>query len=66
LAEASTPLKELAADPLISVQVQGDAKSVVNLFHKYNLMSLPVVDEEGHLLGIVTADDVLELVINRR
>jgi magnesium transporter len=65
LAEASTPLKELAADPLISVQVQEDAKSVVNLFHKYNLMSLPVVDEEGHLLGIVTADDVLELVINR-
>jgi Mg/Co/Ni transporter MgtE len=29
-------------------------------------MSLPVVDEESHLLGIVTADDVLELVINRK
>jgi magnesium transporter len=66
LVEASTPLKELATEPLISVQAQEDAKSVVNLFHKYNLMSLPVVDEEGHLLGVVTADDVLELVINRR
>jgi Mg/Co/Ni transporter MgtE len=29
-------------------------------------MSLPVVDEEGHLLGIVTADDVLEIAINRK
>jgi len=66
LAEAGTPLKELATEPPISVQAQEDAKSVVNLFHKYNLMSLPVVDEAGHLRGIVTADDVLELVINRK
>lgn len=66
LTEASSPLKDLSMDPLISVQAQEDAKSVVDLFHKYNLMSLPVVDEEGHLLGIVTADDVLELVINRK
>jgi Mg/Co/Ni transporter MgtE len=29
-------------------------------------MSLPVVDEERHLVGIVTADDVLEHVINRK
>ena len=38
----------------------------MDLFHKYNLMSLPVVDEENHLLGMVTADDVLEQVINRK
>ena len=66
LSEASSPLADLSSDPLISVQSQADTKSVVDLFHKYNLMSLPVVDEERHLLGIVTADDVLELVINRR
>jgi len=66
LTEASSPLKDLSTDPLISVQAQEDAKSVIDLFHKYNLMSLPVVDEEGHLLGIVTADDVLEIVINRK
>jgi Mg/Co/Ni transporter MgtE len=39
---------------------------VVDLFHKYNLISLPVVDDKGHLLGVVTADDVLELVINKK
>jgi magnesium transporter len=66
LAAASTPLVDLSVDPLISVEAQQSAKSVVDLFHKYNLMSLPVVDEERHLLGIVTADDVLELVINRK
>jgi CBS domain-containing protein/sporulation protein YlmC with PRC-barrel domain len=66
LAAAITPLLELAVDPLISVEAQQSAKSVVDLFHKYNLISLPVIDEDRHLLGIVTVDDVLEVVINRK
>jgi len=66
LADASTPLKELSSDPLISVQSHEDDKAVIDLFHKYNLISLPVVDEKGHLLGVVTADDVLELVVKHR
>ena len=66
LAAANTALAELSSEPLISVQAEQSAKSVVDLFHKYNLMSLPVVDEQRHLLGIVTADDVLEHVINRK
>ena len=66
LAEAATPLKELSPDPLICVQSHEDDKAVIGLFHKYNLMSLPVVDEKGYLLGVVTADDVLELVVKRR
>jgi magnesium transporter len=66
LAEAGTPLKELSLDPVISVQSHEDDKVVIDLFHKYNLMSLPVVDEKGYLLGVVTADDVLELVVKRR
>jgi CBS domain-containing protein len=66
LSEASMPLKELAMDPLISVPSHVAATSVVDLFHKYNLISLPVVDDSGHLIGVVTSDDVLELVINKR
>ncbi len=66
LADSGTPLASLASEPPISVQAQESVRSVVDLFHKYNLMSLPVVDEERHLLGIVTADDVLEMVINRK
>jgi magnesium transporter len=66
LADAPTPLKGLSTDPVITVVSHKDARSVVDLFHRYNLMSLPVVDEHGHLLGVVTADDVLEVVINRK
>jgi magnesium transporter len=66
LAEAKTPLSQLTSGPLISVNAHADNKSVVDLFHKYNLVVLPVVDEVGRMLGVVTADDVLELVIQRK
>ncbi|MGH9398064.1 MAG: magnesium transporter, partial [Terriglobia bacterium] len=66
LAHVSTPLKELSADPVISVHAHADEKEVVELFHKYNLVALPVTDENGDLLGVVTADDVLELVVKHR
>jgi flagellar motility protein MotE (MotC chaperone)/sporulation protein YlmC with PRC-barrel domain len=64
--DSSVPLKELAMDTLISVPAHDSATSVVDLFHKYNLVSLPVVDDGGHLIGVVAADDVLEFVINKR
>jgi Mg/Co/Ni transporter MgtE len=66
LSQPDVPLIELATDPLISVPSHAAASSVVDLFHKYNLISLPVVDDGGHLIGVVTADDVLELVINKK
>ncbi|MBZ5516738.1 MAG: CBS domain-containing protein [Acidobacteriia bacterium] len=66
LAESSTPLKALVTEPLISLPFHADRKEVVDTFHKYNLVSLPVVDDKGCLLGVVTSDDVLELVINRQ
>ena len=65
LAEGGAPLQDLSTDPVISVQAHADRKTVIDLFHKYNLVSLPVVDEKSHLLGIVTADDVLALVVHR-
>jgi CBS domain-containing protein/sporulation protein YlmC with PRC-barrel domain len=65
LAAADTPLKGLSIDPLISVTYNASEREVITLFHKYNLVALPVKDEKGHLLGVVTADDVLELVVTR-
>src|SRR5208337_1265280 len=52
LSQASMPLKELAMERLISVPSHTSASSVVDLFHKYNLISLPVVDDGGHLIGV--------------
>ncbi|HEX5481433.1 MAG TPA: CBS domain-containing protein [Terriglobia bacterium] len=66
LADASTPLRDLSTPPVISVKAHADEKEVVDLFHKYNLVALPVVDDAGHVLGVVTADDVLEVVVKRR
>ncbi len=66
LAESSAPLKPLSPDPVISVLAHADEKVVMELFQKYNLVVLPVVDDQGHLLGVVTSDDVLELAVNRK
>ena len=66
LADSSTVLRDLSMAPMISIQAHRGENEVVDLFHKYNLLALPVVDEKGHLLGMVTADDVLELVVNRK
>jgi len=66
LAPANTPLWQLFRGEVISVSTDTDAKSVVGLFRKYNLLALPVVDDKRHLVGVVTADDVLDLVVNHR
>ena len=66
LADAATPLKELGADPLIYLPHHADQREVADLFRKYNLVTLPVVDEKGHLLGVVTAADVLDVMMNRK
>ncbi len=66
VSDHSTPLRELSTEPLISVPFHADEKTVLSTFHKYNLLDLPVVDDNGRLLGVVTADDVLELVIKEK
>lgn len=66
LAEANTVLQKLSTTPIISVPSDADGKTVVGLFHKYNLLTLPVVDDGGRILGVVTADDVLELMMRGR
>jgi Mg/Co/Ni transporter MgtE len=65
LATQETQLSVLAKEPLIQVPAHADAKTVVDLFHKYNLLTLPVVDDHQRLIGVITADDVLELVVKR-
>ena len=56
----------LVSDPAMSVPFHADKKTVINMFHKYNLLTLPVVDDNDRLLGVVTADDVLERLLKER
>jgi magnesium transporter len=62
IAGSATPLRTLAADSLIRVAVDEKQKRVTEIFDKYNLLSLPVVDEEGRLAGVITADDVISVL----
>ncbi|MCL6545806.1 MAG: CBS domain-containing protein, partial [Bryobacteraceae bacterium] len=61
-ASPETPLMELRSEPLLAVDVGEKWKKIVELFDKYNLLSLPVVDEEGKLAGVITADDVISVL----
>ncbi len=58
-------LKELANATLISVPVNEKRDRVTELFDKYNILTLPVVDEEGRLAGVITADDIISVLRNR-
>jgi CBS domain-containing protein/sporulation protein YlmC with PRC-barrel domain len=62
VSSAETLLSELAADPLISVSPEADEREVAEIFDKYNLLTLPVVDENGTLTGVITADDVIAIL----
>ena len=62
LSAPGTPLLELSTSPVISVQAGASEKDVAETFDKYNLLTLPVVDEQSHLTGVITADDVISLL----
>ncbi|HUB80275.1 MAG TPA: CBS domain-containing protein [Bryobacteraceae bacterium] len=62
LAIGDTHLKGLAAETLIQVTVDEKHDRVTEYFDKYNLLTLPVVDEEGKLAGVITADDIISLL----
>ena len=65
LHEGATTLKSLAAETLIEVPVKEHQDRVTELFDKYNLLALPVVDEDGKLAGVITADDIISVLRQR-
>ena len=62
LHEGATPLRELAAETLIEVPVTEHQEQITELFDKYNLLALPVVDTQRRLAGVITADDVISVL----
>jgi sporulation protein YlmC with PRC-barrel domain/CBS domain-containing protein len=55
-------LRSLQTEMLIHAPVDERQDRVVELFDKYNLLTLPVVDEEGKLAGAITADDIIAVL----
>jgi magnesium transporter len=62
LATPNTPLLSLTQEPLISCHAGAGEKKVAELFDKYNLITLPVVDDQGKLTGVITSDDIISLL----
>jgi len=50
----------------LSVRPLADREEVARLISKYNLLAVPVVDEGGHVLGIVTVDDVIDAIVREQ
>ena len=65
IAAGATPLKDLASERLIQVNVDEKQDRVTELFDKYNLLTLPVMDEDGKLAGVITADDIISVLRQR-
>lgn len=61
-AAGDTPLQEFAIDPLLSIRPDEKQDRVAEMFDKYNLLTLPVIDEKEELIGVITVDDVVALL----
>jgi magnesium transporter len=62
LAEQTAPMRSLTQDTLVFTRIDADEKEVAELFDKYNLLTLPVVDEHQRLKGLITSDDVISML----
>lgn len=63
LAEPDTPLSEIMDENVIYAHTHDDREDVALMFDKYGFIALPVVDKENRLVGIVTVDDALDVII---
>jgi len=61
IAGPDVSVKDLLLPDLFTVRAEDDQEAVKNMFEKYDLASLPVVDEDDRMLGVITHDDVLEV-----
>ena len=58
----NTPMRDLMETKLVTVEAHEDQESVANRVAKLDLLAIPVVDHEHHMLGIITHDDVIDVV----
>ncbi|MBI4840852.1 MAG: magnesium transporter [candidate division NC10 bacterium] len=63
LADPGRRLEQIMHPEVISVRPETGLREVAELQTKYNLLALPVVSGEGEMLGIITVDDVLNLIL---
>lgn len=62
VAPPSAPLTDLMAQDLITIEATEDQEEAARVLQRHNLLALPVVDAQGHLLGTITSDDVFDVL----
>lgn len=62
LAKGDVLIEEIMTDNPISTTTSEDQEAVTELFSKYDLLAIPVVDAENRLVGIVTVDDIFDVI----
>lgn len=60
--EEDTKIADIMTDNIEKVEVDSDQEYVAHLFRKYDLSNMPVVDKEGRLVGIITIDDIVDVI----
>ncbi len=62
LANGDTPIIDLIQEDVTHIHTLDDREEVGKLFGKYNETSLPVVDKDEHIVGIITLDDAIDVI----
>ncbi len=62
VAAPETRIEDIMGENVISIEAGADQEEAAHLIEKYDFLALPVVDQEHHLLGIVTVDDVIDVL----
>lgn len=65
LAASEQAMKTLKTEPLLSLNATADDEEVFELFDKYNLRMLTIIDEEGCPIGTITVDDVVSRLVKK-
>ena len=63
ISDPDTPLSNIMDENVIAVHTHDDKEEVAMKLDKYGFLAIPVVDSEGRLVGIVTVDDAIEVII---
>ncbi|NLJ89045.1 MAG: magnesium transporter [Epulopiscium sp.] len=62
LTDGDIVIKDIMDTNFISIPTNADQEEIASLFKKYNLLAMPVVDKENRLVGIITIDDIVDVI----
>ena len=62
MAQSDTPVRDLAIREMLSTPPDADQEEVAQLVARYDLLAIPVTDVDGTMLGVITVDDVIDVI----